>query len=115
LGLEKDALDRLVENKRVVESAAGRILVKAECAGCVALGIAVNGKGWLFGRGQRGGEIDGSSCFANAALLVGDGDHASQIRPPISCGLYQKITMGCKMFHVERSRVALALAFHVEH
>ncbi len=54
LGIENDAFDGFAEDERLVEGAAGGIFGEAESAGGVALGIAVDDEGALFGCGERG-------------------------------------------------------------
>ena len=53
--------------------------VDAEACGRVALGIGVNQEDGHVVRGERRGEVDGSGGFADATLLVGDGDDFAHV------------------------------------
>jgi hypothetical protein len=50
---------------------------QAKSARRVGLGIEIEEQHLASHRGQAGGQIDGGGGFSHAALLVGDGYHAS--------------------------------------
>jgi hypothetical protein len=75
----------------LVESAASWVFGKAEGAGGVALGVAVDDQGALFGCGERGTEVDGGGGLTDATFLIGDSDYAGQIRFSFA---WQNVTEG---------------------
>ena len=51
-----------------------RLALETEAAREVGLGVQVDEQHALFGHGERGSQVDGGRGFANATLLIGDGD-----------------------------------------
>ena len=49
---------------------------EADAAGEVGLRIEVDEQDALLGHREGGGEVDGGGGFADAAFLIGDGNHA---------------------------------------
>ena len=63
--------------ERLVDRAAlGRLSALPDAAGEVALGVDIDKKDAAAGKRQRRGQVDGGRGFADAALLIGDGDDA---------------------------------------
>lgn len=81
LGFLDDLIERLVEDERVVEGAAGGILGEADGGGGVGLGVAVNEESLLFCDGEASREVDGGGGFAYTTFLVGYGDDSAQTSP----------------------------------
>ena len=74
------SVDRLGGRRARCRSCRRRPLaLLADAAGEVALGIDVDEQHALSGERQRGREVDGGRGFADAALLIGDGDDAGHI------------------------------------
>jgi len=84
LRVDRDPLDRLVQNERLIQRPARGILRESERAGRIRLGVTIDDEGALLCSGETCGEVNGRRSFSNAALLVGDGDHTCQIEPPAS-------------------------------
>ncbi len=72
-----DLVDRLLSHEQIVGRPFDAAAVDADAAGGVALRIDVEEQHTLFGGGERGGQIDRRRCFADAALLIGNGDDFS--------------------------------------
>ena len=65
-----------VGGQRLVDRAAGGGLsFEADAAGEIGLRVHVDEQHALLGEGERRGEVDGSRGFADAALLIGDGQN----------------------------------------
>ena len=61
-------------HEEVVDGGAVVVAAEAQASGGVGLGVAVDEQGREAFEGERGGEVDGGGGFADAALLVDDGD-----------------------------------------
>ena len=64
---EEDVINRRVE----------RALLNPEARRCVALGIEVDEKASLIGKGEAGREVDGCRGLTDAALLIHDREYSS--------------------------------------
>ena len=67
----------------MVQGAAGWIALKAQPAGSIGLGIAINDKGLQGLLSEGGAQIDGGGRLTDSALLIGNGDDASQHSTPV--------------------------------
>ena len=77
---------RVVAGERVVDGArAGRLPSQPDAAREVGLRIHVDEQHLLVRQCQRGREVDGGRGFADAALLVGDGDDAAPHSKLLRC------------------------------
>ena len=56
------------------------IAAKADAAGGVGLGIAIDQQSWRSQGGERCGEVDGGGGFPYPTFLIGDGDDATHRR-----------------------------------
>ena len=84
--LELDVTLKGVANRRtpdqdLVKGNLAGVKLKSDTAGGIPLWVAVDEESALFCRRQTGGEIHGSRCFPNAALLVSYRDYTPQSNP----------------------------------
>jgi hypothetical protein len=59
---------------------AGNLVLHANAAGEIGLGIHVDDEDLALGKRERGGEIDGCGGLADPALLVGDCDYPAHFQ-----------------------------------
>lgn len=67
---EDDFVERALADECIVDGAPERFACQADSAGRVALWIAVDEEGVLFGDGEAGGEVDCGGGFPDPAFLV---------------------------------------------
>ncbi len=100
--MKKDSFDRLFKSQGVVERPSGGVLWKSEPAGCIALRVTIDNEGLLLFGGERGAEIYGGGCLANAALLVGNSYNSAQVVPSDKHYHCIRRIPGIKLFHAKR-------------
>ena len=100
---------RLLADQHLVARGRSSAPVDAEPGRGVALRIEIEDQHPLADRGQRGAEVDGGGCLADAALLVRQGENA---RPRRAVGLANEgLSLGHRSFGFQPWRMRRIAAF----
>ena len=81
-GIEYQLLQGKIEHERMVQGLACGVAGEAQAAGGIGLGVAIDDQGPHVVAGEGRTQIDGGSCLADPAFLIGDGDDSSQRHLP---------------------------------